>query len=97
MALLFLSRMSTRVMQPSPTGCSSSSSSSLSTATLATHISINLKGANYFRDTILEPISKMHLTLNICVTDRLKMLTYYRVCCAFSSAGVLILNVIYYF
>ncbi len=46
----------------------------------------------------LEPISKMHLTLNSCVTDLLKMLTYFDdVCCAFSSAGALLLSVIYYF
>jgi hypothetical protein len=39
----------------------------------------------------------MHLTLNSCVTNLLKMLTYYRVCCAFSSAGALLLSAIYYF
>jgi hypothetical protein len=46
---------------------------------------------------LIEPISKMHLTLNSCVTNLLKMLTYYRVCCAFSSAGALLLNATYYF
>jgi len=46
---------------------------------------------------ILEPISKMHLTLNSCVTDLLKMLTYYPACCAFSSAAALLLRVICYF
>ena len=39
----------------------------------------------------------MHPTLNIIVTELLKMLTYYRVCCAFSSVCALIFNVIYYF
>ena len=39
----------------------------------------------------------MHLTLNGCVACRLKMLTYYRVCCVFSSACALPLNVTYYF
>ena len=38
----------------------------------------------------------MHLTSNGCVADLLKMLTYARVCCAFSSAGALPLKVIYY-
>jgi hypothetical protein len=46
---------------------------------------------------LLEPISKMSLTPNSCVTDLLKMLTYYRVCCAFSSAGALLFDVIHYF
>ena len=41
-------------------------------------------------ERLLEPISKMHLTLNSCVTDLLKMLTYYCVCCAFSSAAALL-------
>jgi hypothetical protein len=39
----------------------------------------------------------MYLTPNSCVTDLLKMLTYSDVCCAFSSAGALLLSVIYYF
>ena len=39
----------------------------------------------------------MHLTLNSGVTDLLKMLTYLNVCCAFASAGALLLSVIYYF
>ena len=39
----------------------------------------------------------MHLTLSSCVTDLLKMRAYYRVCCAFSSAAVLLLSAIYYF
>jgi len=39
----------------------------------------------------------MHLTLNSCVTDLLKMLTYSNVCCAFSSVGALLYGVIYYF
>ena len=39
----------------------------------------------------------MRLTTNSCVTDHLKMLTYYRVCCAFSSAGALLFVVIHYF
>jgi hypothetical protein len=46
---------------------------------------------------VLEPISKMHLTLNSRVADLLKMLTYYAVCSAFSSVGALLLSVIYYF
>ncbi len=33
-----------------------------------------------------EAISKIHLTPNYCVADLLKMLTYSRVCSAFSSA-----------
>jgi hypothetical protein len=32
----------------------------------------------------VEAISKMHLSAHGCVADRLKMLTYYRVCSAFS-------------
>jgi hypothetical protein len=39
----------------------------------------------------------MRLTPNSCVTDLLKMLTYYHVCCAFSSAGALLFDVIHYF
>jgi len=39
----------------------------------------------------------MYLTLNGGVSDLLKMLTYFDVCCAFSSAGALLLSVIYYF
>jgi hypothetical protein len=34
---------------------------------------------------------------NSCVSDPIKMLTYYRVCCAFSSAGDLLFDVIHYF
>jgi hypothetical protein len=45
----------------------------------------------------LEPISKMHLTLNNCVKSLLKMLTYWQVCCAFALAFALFLSVIYYF
>ena len=52
---------------------------------------------NDIRGGNLEPISKMHLTLSNCVTDLLKMLTYLNVCCAFASAGALLLSVIYYF
>ncbi len=37
----------------------------------------------------------MHLTPNSFVVNLLKMLTYYRVCCAFSSAHALLLGVIY--
>jgi hypothetical protein len=43
---------------------------------------------------ILEAISKIHLTPNYGVADLLKMLTYSRVCSAFSSARALSLNVI---
>jgi hypothetical protein len=43
---------------------------------------------------MLEAILKIHLTLNYGVADLLKMLTYYRVCSAFSSARALWLNVI---
>ncbi len=39
----------------------------------------------------------MHLTLNSGVADLLKMLTYFDVCCAFASAGALLLSVICYF
>jgi hypothetical protein len=39
----------------------------------------------------------MHLTLNSGVTDLLKMLTYFGVCCAFSAAGALLLSVTCYF
>jgi hypothetical protein len=42
----------------------------------------------------LEAISKPHLRSNFCVARRLKMLTYYRVCSAFSSPRALILNLI---
>jgi hypothetical protein len=33
----------------------------------------------------LEVISKPHLTPDSCVADLFKMLTYFHVCCAFSS------------
>ena len=39
----------------------------------------------------------MHLTPNSCVVSLLKMLTYCRVCSAFSSTHALLLNVIYIF
>ena len=39
----------------------------------------------------------MHLTPNGCVASLFKLLTYYRVCCAFSSARALSLNAIYVF
>jgi len=39
----------------------------------------------------------MHLTPNGGVAGLLKMLTYYRVCSAFSSAGAVPLDAIYYF
>ena len=42
----------------------------------------------------LEPISKPHLTPDGCVENLFKMLTYARVCCAFSSALALPLNAI---
>jgi hypothetical protein len=45
-------------------------------------------------DRQLEAISKIYLTPNYGVADLLKMLTYSHVCCAFSSARALSLNVI---
>jgi hypothetical protein len=39
----------------------------------------------------------MHLTPTCGVAGRLKMLTYWRGCCAFSPAGALPLDVICYF
>jgi hypothetical protein len=39
----------------------------------------------------------MHLTLNTGVSGLLKMLTYYRVGCAFSSTAALLARVIYNF
>jgi hypothetical protein len=47
-----------------------------------------------WRRPSLEPISKIHLTPNYGVADLLKMLTDSSVCCAFSSARALSLNVI---
>jgi hypothetical protein len=43
---------------------------------------------------IIEVISKPHLRLNGRVAGLFKMLTYCRVCCAFSSAYALPLNLI---
>jgi hypothetical protein len=45
----------------------------------------------------LEVVSESHLKLNGCVASLFKMLTYYRVCCAFSSARALPLNLIWGF
>ena len=44
-----------------------------------------------------QAISKTHLTTNYRVASLFKMLTYPHVCCAFSSARALSLNVIYIF
>jgi len=44
-----------------------------------------------------EPISKRHLSLDIGVAVLLKMLTYFHVCCAFSSACALTSNLIRHF
>jgi phospholipid transport system substrate-binding protein len=41
-----------------------------------------------------EVVSKPHLVSDGCVANRLKMLTYYRVCCAFDSACALPSNTI---
>jgi len=38
---------------------------------------------------VLEVASKPHLVSDGCVATRLKMLTYYRVCCAFDSTCAL--------
>ena len=46
------------------------------------------------RDKWLQAISKMYLTPNYGVASLFKMLTYSHVCCAFSSARALSLNVI---
>ncbi len=42
----------------------------------------------------VEAISKMRLSAHGCVADRLKMLTYYRVCSALSPTCALPLNII---
>ena len=42
----------------------------------------------------IEVVSKPHLRPNSCVASLFKMLTYYRVCCAFSSAYALLLSLI---
>jgi hypothetical protein len=57
----------------------------------------NMDSHRQLKQTILEPIPKMHLTLNSGVTDLLKMLKYSNVCYAFSSADALLLSVICYF
>jgi len=46
------------------------------------------------RKDLLQAISKKHLTPNYGVASLFKMLTYSRICCAFSSARALSLNVI---
>jgi nitrogen regulatory protein P-II 1 len=43
---------------------------------------------------ILEVVAKPHLRPNSCVANLFKMLTYYRVCCAFSSVCALLLSLI---
>jgi len=43
---------------------------------------------------LLQANSKIHLTPNYGVASLFKMLTYAQVCCAFSSARALSLNVI---
>jgi hypothetical protein len=43
---------------------------------------------------LLEAISKTRLRPYICVASLFKMLTYYPVCCAFSSACALISDLI---
>jgi hypothetical protein len=43
---------------------------------------------------VLEVASKPHLVSDGCVATRLKMLTYYRVCCAFDSTCALPSNTI---
>ena len=57
---------------------------------------MNDAGPEYFtfHNPLLEAISKIHLTPNYGVVDLLKMLTYFRVCSAFSSARALSLSVI---
>jgi hypothetical protein len=45
----------------------------------------------------IQAISKIHLTPNYGVANLFKMLTYSHVCCAFSSARALSLNVIFIF
>ena len=43
---------------------------------------------------ILEVVSKPHLMSDSCVASLFKMLTYFNVCCAFSSACALLSNMI---
>ncbi len=38
---------------------------------------------------------KTHLIPNLCVAARLKMLTYYHVCCAFSTGSALTFDAIW--
>jgi hypothetical protein len=44
-----------------------------------------------------EVVSKPHLASDSCVADLFKMLTYFTVCCAFSSACALLSNAIWHF
>jgi len=43
---------------------------------------------------MLEAISKLRLRPDSCVASLFKILTYYRVCCAFSSAYALLSDLI---
>jgi hypothetical protein len=47
--------------------------------------------------SLLEVVSKPHLASDSCVADLFKMLTYSRVCCAFSSACAFLSNAIWHF
>jgi hypothetical protein len=51
-------------------------------------------GTGEILKTVLEVVSKPHIRPNSCVANLFKMLTYYRVCCAFSSVCALLLNLI---
>ena len=46
---------------------------------------------------MVEVVSKPNLVPDVCVASRVKMLTYYRVCCAFDSACALPSNTIWGF